>query len=67
MSGKNANYLAISWLLPRAWPFFLRDEMTRAMPSSFHLDNGHARVTSGRTNHLALKTTLFSNLRRPKF
>ena len=45
----------------RAWPLFLR-EMIRAMPSSFHLNNGCARVLSGCTNHLALKTVpLFSN------
>ena len=36
--------------------------MTRSMPSSFHLNNGRARVISSRTNHLALKTIpLFSN------
>ena len=36
-------------------------EMTRAMPSSFHLNNGRARIISSRANHLALKTIpLFS-------
>ena len=47
--------------------YFL-SEMTRAMPSSFHLNNGRARVISSRTNHLALKTIpLFSKLKNSWF
>ena len=38
----------------RAWPLFLRG-MTGTMPSSFHLNNGRARVISARTSHARFK------------
>ena len=49
--GKNGVlFLKLAWFvrpdINTGWPLFLRG-MTRAMPSSFHLNNGRARVYIG--------------------